>query len=115
VDEAGAYGRIVKDAAGNLLRIVEARDATPAERAIGEYNSGVYCFRTRHLLAALAALTNDNAQREYYLTDTIGWLAGRGERVRTVVTADTDEVIGINTVDELAAAARLLRTRRGEE
>ncbi len=112
VDDAGAYGRIVKDATGNLLRIVEARDASPHELAIGEYNSGVYCYQTSRLRAALGALTADNAQGEYYLTDTIGWLADRGERVRTVTTADADEVVGINTVDELAAAERLLRARR---
>lgn len=114
VDDAGAYGRIVKDAAGNLVKIVEARDATAAELAIGEYNSGVYCYRTSRLRDALAALTTDNDQAEYYLTDTIGWLAERGEKVRTVVTEDPAEVVGINTVDELAAAERLYLERRGQ-
>lgn len=112
VEDAGAYGRIVKDSAGNLLRIVEARDATAQELAIGEYNSGIYCYRTERLIAALRSLTADNAQGEYYLTDTIGWLAQRGERVRTVTAVDSDEVIGINTVDELAVAERLLSHRR---
>jgi UDP-N-acetylglucosamine diphosphorylase/glucosamine-1-phosphate N-acetyltransferase len=111
VPDAGAYGRIVKDQAGNLLRIVEARDASAAELAIKEYNSGVYCFRTDRLLAALDGLTTANDQGEYYLTDTIGWLAARGETVRTLVTDDPHEVIGINTVDELAAAAQLLAGR----
>ena len=111
VEDAGSYGRIVKDAAGNLMRIVEARDASPRELAIGEYNSGVYCYRTDDLIAALSALKSENAQGEYYLTDTIGWLAERGERVRTIATADTDEVVGINTVDELAHAERLFRVR----
>ena len=115
VDDAGAYGRIVKDAGGNLLKIVEARDATPAELAIGEYNSGVYCFRTDRLLAALDALTADNDQSEYYLTDTLGWLVGRNEVVRSVATDDVDEVVGINTVDELAAAERLYLARRRED
>ena len=113
VSDAGAYGRIVKDPAGNLLRIVEARDATPEELAIGEYNSGVYCFRTDRLRDALAALTTDNDQGEYYLTDTIGWLVDRGEAVSTVTTTDAAEVVGINTVDELAAAERLYAARRG--
>jgi UDP-N-acetylglucosamine diphosphorylase/glucosamine-1-phosphate N-acetyltransferase len=112
VDDAGAYGRIVKDGADNLVKIVEARDATPEELAIGEYNSGVYCFRTDRLRAALGELTSDNDQSEYYLTDTIGWLVERGESVRTVITADVDEVVGINTVDELAAAERLFLARR---
>ena len=112
VDDAGAYGRIVKDPQGDLVRIVEARDATPEELAIGEYNSGVYCYRTEWLRDALAHLTSDNDQSEYYLTDTIGWLVSRGEPVRTVITHDTDEVVGINTVDELAAAERMHAERR---
>jgi bifunctional UDP-N-acetylglucosamine pyrophosphorylase / glucosamine-1-phosphate N-acetyltransferase len=114
VEDAGAYGRVVKDESGNLLRIVEARDATPQELAINEYNSGIYCYRTDRLRAALSELTAENAQGEYYLTDTIGWLAKRGERVRTVTTDDTDEVIGINTIEELAVAERLLRARQFE-
>jgi bifunctional UDP-N-acetylglucosamine pyrophosphorylase/glucosamine-1-phosphate N-acetyltransferase len=112
VDDAGAYGRIVKDPDGRFLRIVEARDASPEELAIGEYNSGVYCFSTDRLREALGALTTDNDQGEYYLTDTIGWLVGRGEAVHTVQTDDTDEVVGINTVDELAAAERLYLERQ---
>ena len=115
VADAGAYGRIVKDAAGDLQRIVEARDASPAELAIGEYNSGVYCYRTDRLVAALSGLTTGNAQGEYYLTDTIGWLTSRGERVRTLVTDDPAETIGINTVDELQAAERLLAARSPQE
>jgi UDP-N-acetylglucosamine diphosphorylase/glucosamine-1-phosphate N-acetyltransferase len=111
VEDAGAYGRVVKTGEGALVKIVEARDATPAELAIGEYNSGVYCFRTDRLRAALESLTTDNDQGEYYLTDTVGWLVGRGETVGTLVTTDTDEVVGINTVDELAAAEDLYHRR----
>ncbi len=95
------------------MKIVEARDATPAELVIGEYNSGVYCYRTSRLREALANLTNDNDQAEYYLTDTIGWFVARGEPVRTVITDDAAEVVGINTVDELAAAERFYLDRRG--
>ena len=112
VEDAGAYGRIVKDASGSLAGIVEARDASAEELAIGEYNSGVYCYRTERLRAALQDLKSDNDQGEYYLTDTIAWFVGRGESVRTVVTDDTDEVIGINTVDELMAAEKLYRQQR---
>jgi bifunctional UDP-N-acetylglucosamine pyrophosphorylase/glucosamine-1-phosphate N-acetyltransferase len=111
VADAGAYGRIVKDEGGDLRKIVEARDATAEELAIGEYNSGVYCYRTDRLHEALASLTTDNDQGEYYLTDTIGWLVSQGAVVRTVETADTDEVVGINTVAELAAAERLYLAR----
>jgi len=111
VPDAGAYGRVVKDGSGNVARIVEARDATPAELAIGEYNTGVFCFRTPRLREALAALTTDNAQGEYYLTDTVAHLVAAGHRVAAVATDDPDEVVGINTVDELAAAERIHAAR----
>jgi bifunctional UDP-N-acetylglucosamine pyrophosphorylase/glucosamine-1-phosphate N-acetyltransferase len=111
VPDAGAYGRIVKDAAGDVVKIVEAKDATAGELAIREYNTGVFCFRTPLLKAALAALTTDNAQGEYYLTDTVAHLVAAGHRVGAVATDDPDEVVGINTVQELAAAERLLAGR----
>ncbi len=112
VPDAGAYGRIVKDAAGRVLRIVEARDATPGELAIGEYNTGVFCFRTELLSEALAQLTTDNDQGAYYLTDPVSWLVAAGHEVNAVATKDPDEVVGINTVDELAVAAAILAGRR---
>jgi UDP-N-acetylglucosamine diphosphorylase/glucosamine-1-phosphate N-acetyltransferase len=111
VPDAGAYGRIVKDAAGRLLRIVEARDATPAEKAIGEYNSGVFCFRTPDLIEALARLDTNNEQAEYYLTDTIAHLVAAGRPVQAVAIDDPGEVVGINTLDELAGAEALLAAR----
>lgn len=111
VDDAGAYGRIVKDASGQVQKIVEAKDATAAELAIGEYNTGVFCFRTSDLSAALAQLTTNNKQGEYYLTDTVAYLVGQGRPVAAVTTADPDEVVGINTVAELATAERILAQR----
>jgi bifunctional UDP-N-acetylglucosamine pyrophosphorylase/glucosamine-1-phosphate N-acetyltransferase len=111
VPDAGAYGRIVKDAAGRVLRIVEARDASPEERAIREFNTGLFCFRTNRLREALATLTTDNDQGEYYLTDTVAALAGRGLRVAAVVADDPSEVVGVNTVAELAEAETIWRRR----
>ena len=113
VDDAGAYGRIIKDPDGRVTGIVEARDATPQQKAIGEYNTGVFCFRTDLLIEALGGLTADNDQGEYYLTDTVAWLVERDHGVAAVVTMDPDEVVGINTVDELAAAEALY-TARGD-
>jgi len=113
VDDAGAYGRIVKDPSGRIEKIVEARDATEIELAIGEYNTGVFCFQTEHLLEALGNLTKDNQQGEYYLTDTVAYLVEAGHPVEAVATDDPDEVVGINTVEELAVAEQLL-ARRGE-
>lgn len=111
VPDAGAYGRIVKNGAGDVVRIVEAKDASQEELAIGEYNSGIFCFRTPLLKEALASLTTDNAQGEYYLTDTVAHLVAAGQRVTAVTTDDPGEVVGINTVDELGEAERILAGR----
>ena len=113
VEDAGAYGRIVKDSNGRIQKIVEARDASETELAIGEYNTGVFCFQTDLLLEALENLTTDNQQGEYYLTDTVAYLVGAGHPVEAVATDDPDEVVGINTVAELAEAEQLL-ARRGK-
>ena len=111
VDDAGAYGRIVKNPAGRILKIVEARDASAAELAIGEYNTGVFCFQTDRLIEAVGNLTTDNDQGEYYLTDTVAYLVGAGHPVEAIATRDPAEVVGINTVDELAKAEQLLAGR----
>ena len=113
VEDAGAYGRILKDAGGRVTGIVEARDATPGELAIGEYNTGVFCFRTDQMIEALGSLTTDNKQGEYYLTDTVAYLVGQGRAVGAVVTTDPGEVVGINTVAELGEAEAIL-ARRGD-
>jgi bifunctional UDP-N-acetylglucosamine pyrophosphorylase/glucosamine-1-phosphate N-acetyltransferase len=113
VEDAGAYGRIVKDPDGRIQKIVEARDASEAELAIGEYNTGVFCFKTDLMIEAVDSLTTDNQQGEYYLTDTVAYLVGVGYPVEAVATNDPDEVVGINTVNELAEAEQLL-ARRGE-
>lgn len=113
VEDAGAYGRIIKDGQGRVLKIVEAVDADPEELAVGEYNSGVFCFQTEKLIEALSNLKTDNKQGEYYLTDTVAWLVEQGQPVEAVITEDPDEVIGINTIDELAGAAAILAARNG--
>ncbi len=111
VDDAGDYGRIVKDGDGNLVKIVEARDATPEQLAVGEDNTGVFCYRTGAMIASLAKLEADNDQAEYYLTDTIAHLVADGRAVQAVSIDDPEEVVGINTVDELAAAEGIWRRR----
>lgn len=113
VDDAGAYGRIIKDDGGKVLKIVEARDATDEEMAVGEYNTGILCFRTDLMIEALKNLTTDNDQGEYYLTDTVAWLVSQGYLVEAVATTDPDEVGGINTVAELEAAGEILARRNG--
>ncbi|HWB23434.1 MAG TPA: bifunctional UDP-N-acetylglucosamine diphosphorylase/glucosamine-1-phosphate N-acetyltransferase GlmU [Gaiellaceae bacterium] len=106
-----SYGRIVRDAGGRLARIVEARDASPDELALTEVNSGIYVFKAEKLWPVLERLEPKNAQGELYVTDTLGFLVADGEPVAVHVAADPFEVEGINTRDELAANAAVLRDR----
>lgn len=107
------YGRIVRTADGaGIERIVEEKDASPAERALDEVNSGIYAFRWRSLESVLDALTAENAQGEYYLTDTVALLRARGEKAAVVCANDHRELLGINTVDQLAEAEAVYRAMR---
>jgi bifunctional UDP-N-acetylglucosamine pyrophosphorylase/glucosamine-1-phosphate N-acetyltransferase len=105
------YGRVVRDGDGRVQRIVEERDASDEERAIGELNSSVYAFAAADLRDALGRLEPDNAQRELYLTDTVRLLAEAGRPIAAVRTADVDAAQGVNTRVELAEAAAALRGR----
>lgn len=105
------YGRIVRNEIGIVEKIVEQKDATPAEQAITEINTGVYCFDNRKLFDALNLLTNDNAQGEYYLTDVISILKKRGEIVGAYTMDDFDESMGVNDRIALARANRVMRDR----
>jgi bifunctional UDP-N-acetylglucosamine pyrophosphorylase/glucosamine-1-phosphate N-acetyltransferase len=111
VTEPGGLGRIVRDAAGNLQRIVEERDAAPEERRICEINAGIYAFDAASLSTALAKLSSDNDQGEEYLTDVFGLLAGLGNPVGVFVAPDADETLGCNDRAELARLRALLRDR----
>jgi len=107
-----AYGRIVRNAEGSVLRIVEAKDATAAELAIDEINTGTYVFGPGALFPALARLRNDNAQKEFYLTDTVAMYAREGRKVVAVLTPNAEECQGVNTPEELLAAERHAAARR---
>ncbi len=113
--DAAAYGRIVRDANGRLARIVEARDASPEELALGEVNSGIYVFDAAKLWPALERLSPHNAQGELYVTDTLGILAADGETCAVQLAEDPLEADGINTRAELAAVAARLRDRINTE
>lgn len=109
LDDPPAYGRIVRDAAGKFLKIVEERDCTPEQRAITELNPGLYCFDLPSLFNALDQLKPQNAQHEYYLTDVPEIMLAAGLSVGTVLHQDAHELDGINTRAELAAMWRRLR------
>jgi bifunctional UDP-N-acetylglucosamine pyrophosphorylase / glucosamine-1-phosphate N-acetyltransferase len=112
LETPGAYGRVIRDGAKFVTRIVEARDAAPAELAVDEVNVGVYVFEVAPLLAVLDDLNAHNAQGEYYLTDVVGLLASSGRRVAAVVAEDPLEGRGVNTLAELAEVGATLRHRQ---
>ena len=109
------YGRIIRDAAQNVRKIVEEKDASPAEKKVTEVNTGTYCFDARKLWPQLQRITNDNAQGEYYLTDVIDLLVSAGETVTAATCADSDETLGVNSRAQLAQAEAILRQRKNEE
>jgi bifunctional UDP-N-acetylglucosamine pyrophosphorylase/glucosamine-1-phosphate N-acetyltransferase len=111
LDDPTGYGRIVRDSAGCVERIVEERDASPEERAIREWNPSIYAFRSEALWPALAGVQPNNVQGEFYLTDTIGLLAAQGAHIEAIATADSQDVLGVNTRVELAAADAVMRRR----
>jgi len=100
--EPGGYGRVVRDQSGAVQAVVEARDATPEQRALVEVNKGFYLASRRFLEAALADITPDNAAREYYLTDLVAIARARGARVEAWLTDVPAEFAGINSRKELA-------------
>ena len=104
------FGRVVRRD-GSVERIVEVRDANPAELGIDEVNAGIYAFEEPALREAVARLRNDNAQKEYYLTDTVADFVRAGKRVTPVVAADPMHVLGINDRAELAQARKEMNER----
>jgi bifunctional UDP-N-acetylglucosamine pyrophosphorylase/glucosamine-1-phosphate N-acetyltransferase len=105
------YGRIVRDADGQVSGIVEERDADDATRSISEVGTSVYVFDAAKLRAALTRITTDNAQGEEYLTDVIGLLVADREIVVSVVADDWRETVGVNDRAQLASARRMMRDR----
>ena len=114
MDDPTGYGRIVRED-GTVRRIVEQKDATPAEQAIAEINTGVMACPAHRLRGWLAALGNDNAQGEYYLTDVIAMAVADGVTVHGVKASGWTEVMGINDKKQLAQAERALQARLVDE
>lgn len=102
LEDAGRYGRMLRDGKGMIKGIVEYKDATEEERKIQEFNTGIYCYDSKKLFEALAQVTDDNQQKEYYLTDTLEILYKAGEIVESVVLEDIMEVSGVNSQEQLA-------------
>jgi bifunctional UDP-N-acetylglucosamine pyrophosphorylase / glucosamine-1-phosphate N-acetyltransferase len=118
VDNPHGYGRIVRDTAKPgepIARIVEEKDATPAERQIREINSGIYVFALEGLFDAVRAIASENVQNEYYLPDLVAIYRQRGSEVQTVTVSNPDEIRGINSRGELAAVSRIVRDQKTTE
>jgi bifunctional UDP-N-acetylglucosamine pyrophosphorylase/glucosamine-1-phosphate N-acetyltransferase len=113
-DDATGYGRVVRGKDGNVVRIVEERDATPEERELTEWNTSIYCFRRSLLAPALRRITPDNAQGELYLTDVVEVLHDAGYPIVPVLADDDGEAQGINDRYQLAHAEAELRRRTNE-
>ncbi len=113
--EPTGYGRIIRDDSGQLLRIVEERDATEDERFIFEINSGVYAFDSAKLASAIGKITDSNSQGELYLTDVIGILKKADESIAAILLEDFTEILGVNDRVQLAESAALLRDRINDQ
>ena len=106
------FGRIIRDEKGLILKIVEFKDASDVEKKVDEFNSGVYCFDSWLFFKALEHIGSNNAQNEYYLTDTIEYLVRKRYPVQATQTQDANEILGINSPDDLNRAKRLLVDHR---
>lgn len=114
LEDATGYGRIVRDSHRAFTAIVEHKDATPEQREIGEINSGIMATAPGVMAELLPKVSNDNAQKEYYLTDLVALARESGSEVAGVITADSDEVRGVNNRLQLAELERLLQQRQAE-
>ncbi|OQX85411.1 MAG: UDP-N-acetylglucosamine pyrophosphorylase [Candidatus Latescibacteria bacterium 4484_7] len=108
LDDPTGYGRIVRDTNGSLMKIIEEKDASEDEKKISEINSGIFCFDGGEMFEALRKVDRKNAQGEYYLTDVVGILKGEGKMVSAFRSDQKDEILGINTLDQLREAERLM-------
>ena len=115
LDDPREYGRILRDSEGRVRAVVEEKSATPEQKAIREVNSSFYCFTLAKLWPCLNSLRPDNAHKELYLTDAIGLLTRKNERVLAEIAPDPQEIFGCNTRSQLAEIDRIFRARKAEE
>lgn len=113
VDDPTGYGRIVLDHHNRLLYIREEVDAAPHEKQIKTINTGIYCFNKALLFEALNEISPENSQGEYYLTDVVEIAQKKGQKIMVVTTQDSNQVMGVNTLEELGRAEHLMQNLDG--
>ena len=113
-DNPTGYGRVIRSASGDVLKIVEQKDASPEELAVQEINTGTYVFDNQALFSALSQVTNENAQGEYYLPDVIEIMKSQGDVVSAHIMPDMNEALGVNDRVALAQATDLMSRRINE-
>lgn len=115
LSDPSGYGRIVRDDAGQVVRIVEQKDSTAAERSVREINTGIMAMPTSRLGEWLGRLSNNNAQQEYYLTDIVGMAVEAGLPIRTANPKNAWEVLGVNSKVQLAELERIAQRCTAEQ
>lgn len=115
LDDPAGYGRILRDADNKVVGIVEEKDATPEQKSIRESNTGILAVQGAKLKAWLSGLRNDNAQKEYYLTDIVAMAAAEGIEIRTSCAREESEVLGVNNKIQLAYLERHYQARQARD
>jgi bifunctional UDP-N-acetylglucosamine pyrophosphorylase/glucosamine-1-phosphate N-acetyltransferase len=109
LERPAGYGRIVRDGRGKLKRIIEEKDASPAQKMIREVNTGIYLMNSKFAFEGINRLTVENVQNEYYLTDILALGVGAKKKIESMQAAHPDEIMGINTRVDLSRAEKLMR------
>ncbi|MEJ2700879.1 MAG: NTP transferase domain-containing protein [Sedimentisphaerales bacterium] len=111
LDDPSGYGRIIRDAYGNMQGIVEDSDCTPEQRTIKEINPSNYLFNCGILFDAIDKVKPDNVKKEYYLTDAVSGIIATGHKVEAITALSPDEAVGVNSRAQLSAASKIMQRR----
>ncbi len=115
LEDPTGYGRIIRDAYGNMQGIIEDSDCTPAQRAVREVNPSYYLFNNQVLFAALEKVKPDNVKQEYYLTDALAVIIASGHKVIAVTAVRPEEAVGVNSRAQLSVASKIMQHRIQQE